>query len=82
MTVAVAAAGKNNTQPLSCYWYHYQKQSLHCEPRALPRAKAPALGEASLRREHLVWLSAKDWPTVQSPFTESILLSTLSEGLS
>jgi hypothetical protein len=54
MTVAVVAAGKNNTQPLSCYWYHYQKQSLHREPRALPRAKAPALSEASLRREHVV----------------------------
>jgi hypothetical protein len=61
---------------------HYQKQSLHRESGASPRAKAPALGESSLRREHMVWLSAKHWPMVKSPFAESILLSAPSERFS
>jgi hypothetical protein len=30
----------------------------------------------------MVRLSAKDWPTVKSPFAESILLSALGEGFS
>jgi hypothetical protein len=58
---------------------HYQKQSLHRELEASARAKSPALGEAPLRREHKVWLSAKDWPTVNSTFAESFLPSALGE---
>jgi hypothetical protein len=61
---------------------HYRKQSIHRESRASPRVKTPALGEASLRREHMVLLSAKGWPTVKSPFAESFLLSALGEGFS
>jgi hypothetical protein len=30
----------------------------------------------------MVWLSAKDWPTVKRPFAESFLLSALGEGFS
>jgi hypothetical protein len=62
------------------YRYHYRKQSLHRESGASPRAKPPALGEASLRREQMFWLSAKGWPTVKSRFAESFLLSALGEG--
>jgi hypothetical protein len=59
---------------------HYGKQSLHRELEASARAKSPALGEAHLRREHKVWLSAKDWPTVNSTLAESFLPSALGEG--
>jgi hypothetical protein len=59
---------------------HYRKHSLHRESGASPRAKPPTHGEASLRREQMFWLSAKDWPTVKSPFAESFLLSALGEG--
>jgi hypothetical protein len=59
---------------------HYRKQSLHRELEASARAKSAALGEAPLRREHKVWLSAKDWPTVISTFAESFLSSALGEG--
>jgi hypothetical protein len=60
---------------------HYRKQSLHRELEASARAKSAALGEAPLRRERKVWLSAKDWPTVISTFAESFLSSALGEGL-
>jgi hypothetical protein len=61
---------------------HYGKQGLHCESKASRRAKAPALGAASLRQEHKVLLLVKDRPTVQSPFAESILALALGEELS
>jgi hypothetical protein len=28
----------------------------------------------------MFWLAAKDWPTVNSPFAKSFLLSALGEG--
>jgi hypothetical protein len=70
----------DRTEPARSGTGHYRKQSLHRELEASARAKSAALGEAPLRRERKVWLSAKDWPTVISTFAESFLSSALGEG--